>query len=154
MTLAAVNADAFDWAGLEHSEDLTPRFFIEPRDKSTMPEGKRQEAFCNWMRVHAPAVRIVASANGYLRTDWQRTKAKREGMDAGASDLAIFWNHGCFFAEFKDGQAMPAQAQIRWLNWMQAAGFRVGVFRNRVTLIRALVEAGAPIVGRIGEDLK
>jgi hypothetical protein len=149
-----INPDAFGWSSLEHDDDQPPRFFIEPRDKSAMSETKRQEAFVNWMRVHAPAVRIVASANGFLRTDYQRLKAKREGMDAGASDLAIFWNHGSYFAEFKDGQAMPTDGQVRWLNWMHAAGFRVGVYRNRVTLIRALVEAGAPIVGRIGEGLK
>lgn len=161
-SLARVNAigsdtfalDADPFAGLEHDDAQPPRFFIEPPDRSQMPEAKRQQAFVNWMKVHAPAVRIVGSANGFLKTDWQRVKARNEGVDAGASDLALFWNHGAFFAEFKDGTAMPTQRQIDWLNWMRDAGWNVGVFRNRVTLIRALVDAGAPIVGRIGEGGK
>ena len=140
---------AVDWASIERDDKEAPLFFIEPHDALGLSEHKRQVAFVSWMRVHAPGVKVVASANGFLTTDWQRTKAKREGMDGGAADLAIYWNHGCFLPEFKDGTAPVPQHQIDWLNWMHRAGFRVGVYRTRATLIAHLIEAGAPIVGEV-----
>lgn len=140
----------FDWATIERDDKAAPLFFIEPKDALGISESKRQIAFVSWMRVHAPAVKVVSSANGFLATDWQRTKAKREGMDAGAADLAIYWGQReCFLPEFKDGKADVPQHQIDWLNWMHLAGFPVGVYRTRATLIAHLKAAGAPIIGEV-----
>lgn len=148
----AVDNTAVDWASIERDDKQAPLFFIEPRDRLGISEHKRQVAFVSWMRVHAPAVKVVASTNGYLLTDWQRTKAKREGMDGGAADLALYWGEReCFLPEFKDGTAPVPQHQIDWLNWMHRAGFRVGVYRTRATLIEHLIEAGAPIMAGVPE---
>jgi len=147
---SAINS-AYDWSTIERCDNEAPLFFVEPRDTLGISESKRQIAFVSWMCVHAPAVKVVASVNGFLTTDWQRTKAKREGMDAGAADLAIYWDHGCFLPEFKDGKAPVPQHQIDWLNWMHRAGFLVGVYRTRATLIAHLIEAGAPIMGGVPE---
>ena len=146
-------ASALSLADLESLEAVEPDepWFIEPRDRSDQSERARQIAFVSWMRVHAPEVRIMAVPNGYLRTDWQRTTAKREGVSKGALDLWCFWSgNGRHVSEWKDGTGMPDADQRAWLNFLYRDGYPCGVYRNRATLIGHLIDLGAPIVGRLG----
>lgn len=127
-------------------EDKEAAFFIEPRDKDPASEFTRQRAFLAYMARHAPAVDVLAIPNAGRGTDWERVRRWNEGARAGALDLVITWNCGVFFAEMKNGQAMPTKAQRDRLSMYVRMGHRTGVYRTAAQLVEHLSEAGAPFL--------
>jgi hypothetical protein len=143
---ALTSADDF-WAALEAPLDEKPLFFIEPKDRDPASEYDRQRRFVNHMRRHCYNCFVAAIPNGMKGSDWERLRKASEGMVAGFPDLGVFWNHGVFLPEFKDGTRMPSRSQIETLNRLHRMGFRVGVYRTAETLLQHLADAGAPVVG-------
>ncbi|API58083.1 hypothetical protein BSL82_01210 [Tardibacter chloracetimidivorans] len=137
------------------AEDGDEPWFIEPKDRLTSSEIQRQQSFIAQMARIAPAVDIVAIPNAGRASDWERIQRWREGARAGALDLVITWaahhdsDRGVFFAEFKDGQKMPSTQQRERLNRLYRMGHKCGVYRTPETLMKHLMHAGAPFVGRI-----
>lgn len=144
MTLQAI-FDALD-------EPLKPvaRFFIEPKDSDPADEFARQSAFVKHMRKKCPQCLVAAVPNGSKDSDWSRMRKAAEGAYKGFADLTVWWNHGAFIPEFKNGTKMPDDAQIECLNRLHDMGWRVGVYRNANTLLTHLLEAGAPVCLRDG----
>lgn len=124
-------------------------WFIEPRDKSADGEEARQQEFLRLLPYVAPSLNVWAVPNGARRTRWEAAKAKREGLRAGALDLTITWNHGCAFAEFKNGTSGPTDDQRDMLNLLFRQGHRCGVFRTAERLFATLHEWGAPVDLRV-----
>lgn len=122
-------------------------WFIEPKDHDPRSETKRQQAFLSALARQAPGCSAFAVPNAGKRSDWERLQRHREGARAGVPDLIITWNHGIFFAEFKDGQKSATREQRDRLNTLYRQGFRCGVYRNGETLLHHLREAGAPFLG-------
>lgn len=132
---------------LDFPEELSDvAWFIEPKDRDPASEFTRQTRFLAMLARQAPAVKARAFANGGKRTEWEKVRKWREGMVAGSLDLVIRWNHGTFWAEFKDGKGMPSAAQIDELNSLTRDGFRCGVYRTPETLLAHLRDAGAPFL--------
>jgi hypothetical protein len=121
-------------------------WFCEARDDDPRPEFDRQVAFLAALARQAPAVKARAFANSGRRSEWEKVRRWREGMVAGSTDLVLRWNHGTFWAEFKDGRSMPSKAQREELNSLCRDGFRCGVYRRPETLLAHLREAGAPFL--------
>ena len=94
----------------------------------------------------------IAIPNAGKSSEWERIRRWREGARAGALDLLLTWtptkpgDRGVFFAEFKDGTKEPKPAQIERLNLLYRQGHRCGVYRNSMTLLLHLQEAGAPFL--------
>lgn len=138
-------------------EDRDEPWFIEPKDRDSTSEDKRQGLFLSRLKKLAPAIDAVAVPNAGKRSDWERLQRWREGARAGALDLVLTWKptpwhptYGCdrgvFFAEFKDGKKMPTPAQRDRLNLHYRQGHHCGVYRNADTLLNHLFDAGAPFL--------
>ncbi len=127
-------------------------WFIEKRDMDPRDEFARQTSFLKDLKKLAPAVDAIAIPNAGKSSDWERVRRWREGARAGALDLLITWkptrpdDRGVFFAEFKDATKMPSPAQVERLNLLFRQGHRCGVFRQPLTLLLHLQEAGAPFL--------
>lgn len=130
---------------LAEPEDQDAPWFIEPKDSKPASEVQRQMTFLAMMGRLAPAVDVLAIPNAGKATDWERIQRWKEGARRGALDLIITWNHGVFFAEFKDGKKMPSPAQRDRLNRYFRMGHHCGVYRTAEKLIAHLREAGCPI---------
>lgn len=142
--MAGGSITSFD--GLEDRDEAWP---IDAKDKDPRSEEKRQLAFLNAARILCPGVDIFAVPNAAKRTQWERNKARREGMKAGALDLVCTWAGGVAFLEFKNGTDMPSDNQRDRLNLYVRQGHHCGVFRQEESALRFLRDAGAPFVGRL-----
>jgi hypothetical protein len=130
-------------------------WFIEAKDRNPASELQRQTSFLALLARLAPAVDALAIPNAGKSTDWERVQRWKEGARRGALDLVITWqpewagDRGVFFAEWKNGTAMPSPAQRDRLNRYYRQGHLCGVFRKPETLIEHLRVAGAPFIGRL-----
>jgi hypothetical protein len=122
---------------------------ICPKDKKPASEFQRQKTVLAMVRKLAPAVFVAAIPNGSDDSDWSRLRKHAEGAQSGMPDLAFFWNHGAFFAVMKSGKGDPSRRQRGILNVLHRQGWRCGVYREPMTLIAHLRDAGAPFAMQI-----
>lgn len=127
-------------------EVLHPAIYVEPKDRSPESEDSRQATFVATMRRTAKACRVMAVPNGAKRSHWEAAKAKREGMAPGEPDTGITWADApTARIEFKNGQKMPSEDQIKTLNWYHLRGHPVAVCRTAEGAIAWLASIGAPV---------
>lgn len=120
---------------------VDPRAVADDGDEVTI-----QSRFRNRIRKLAPGCQVVAIPNGGNRTQWERLKAKREGLVAGFPDLMILWPGGQAFLEFKARNGALSDAQLGQLMWLHRAGYPTGVFRSVETAIEFMRDAGLPMI--------
>ena len=143
MTAAFAMMDA-----LETPLEERPRFPVEgPDGRKLVCELSRQTAFLSLMRMVAPSIEVRAFPNAGRRNPLQ---AKREGIKAGAFDLACWWNRGHAMIEFKGydkrGRAGSlSQNQIRFGNHLLSMGHHVACFFTPEMAVSWLAECGAPV---------
>ena len=120
-----------------------PLFYIEPKDDLIFSEDHRQQAVVSACRRSGLFVAHIPQSG--KRSDYERTKLHRNGAIAGVPDLVIHWTGGVYWAEMKDGKAMPTRPQIDVLNDFSRRQIPCGVHRSWPTIEQALIKAGAPI---------
>lgn len=132
----------------EHQDLLPePMFYIEPRDKDTASEEKRQRVIV--AACHRAGLSVWHNPQSGRRSDYERTTLHRNGAIAGVADLTIHWgNRGTYYAEIKNGRDGPSRAQINFLNARKREDFPCGVHRGWKSLEQKLIEAGAPILAK------
>lgn len=133
------------WDAIETPLDEAPLFPIEAADWSEESEVRRVIAFRRTVRLHAPALSVVAVPNAANRGQWAINQAKKEGAAWGFPDLMVLAPGKVAFIEFKAGRTKPAAHQVEWLNKLHRLGFPCGVFRTSVGAMRFLREHDFPV---------
>lgn len=108
-----------------------------------------QAAFRKRCYYAAPRVSVVAVPNAARRTQWEVSRAKKEGLSPGFPDVICIWPEGglCFI-EFKAGNGQLTEAQAEWGERLLDRGFRYSVCRTADEAVAFLRECGAPIQER------
>ena len=107
-----------------------PRFYIEPRDRGAESELQRVAVFRRELRKAHPAAWIAAVPNAGKRGPAAARQAKAEGMATGFPDMIVFNGPRLAFLEWKNGTAMPSDAQVDCMNRLIDAGHVVGCVRS------------------------
>jgi hypothetical protein len=97
-------------------------------------EHAEQAALMRWVELQArryPALEMLfAIPNGGRRDAVTGARLKAEGVKAGVPDLFLPWPAGGWhglFIELKAPGGRPTPAQRRWIERLQAAGYRAEV---------------------------
>lgn len=97
----------------------------------------------------APQVKIVAIPNAARRTQWEVTRAKKEGLATGFPDVLCLWpGGGAAFIEFKAGKGRLTEHQAEWGERLQRYGHHYAVCRSADEAVMFLRRCGAPVMER------
>lgn len=148
------------WADLESTLYPEPLFPVEaPDGRKDLPELDRQAWFVSYVRKTQPKIGVYANLNGGKRGPAAIKQAKREGMTPGVFDLTVYWDARdtrhtgptVAWPEFKgyDARGRPGKLspeQIEWGNAMHQRGFPVACFFSAQSVVKWLIELGAPFL--------
>lgn len=88
-----------------------------------------------WFDLHYPALSplLFAVPNGGWRNKIEAVNLKRQGVKPGVSDLILLFprkGHGALLIEMKYGKGRQRDAQKKWQQTVEAAGYRYVVCRT------------------------
>ena len=108
-------------------------------------ELQRVIAFRRAIRLHSPAISLVAVPNAGKRGQAAVNQANREGAAWGFPDMLALAPGKIAFLEWKAGRTKPAAHQVEWMNKLHRLGFPCGVFRTSAAAFRFLRQHGFPV---------